>query len=601
MGQVADFELTPARTLAIAIVDAQRRPVEGAQIYNAGRDLLANTGSDGCVQIESGRDGIAVDIVRIVHPRHPEWRGTITGTPDAPQTIVLADGTRIRGTIAAATGERIAWASVWLSGRTRPVLSDESGAFEIGGAPGAVKLDVLACGFAPWEKELFPVPGRDEVVDVRLEPGRSVAVEVVDVAGAPLGGATVRWMEPDSPPPQWAIALSDAGGRAELRDLPSRPVMAFVAKEGYLRLRIDIEPDQASVRLQLDAAGCLCATVLDDASGQPIETVTAKWLGIGGTPSRLANEGKAVACDRGWFEVSADTLRAGAEYQVTLQSPGYRDATMPLRAVAKSELARPGATIRLAPEQKNAGAVFDAANGRPVAGAKLWRYDARGQRPAGRPIVTGVTGEFALSGASAGERVRIEHDEFVARDVVLEPGMRVLLARGAVVRGRAEPDVFVELAGGDEPGGLRRPAVRTSPEGEFRFAGLGPGRYQIRVLGRDARRPLALAARAFELRDGEGERIVDATAADGDGEIAGTVDGVGAACEVVCHRAVDGGDAAKWWQGDYRVAEVREGTFTFTGVAEGRHVLRLHDGGREVASATVAVRRGERVAVHLRR
>jgi hypothetical protein len=207
---------------------------------------------------------------------------------------------------------------------------------------------------------------------------------------------------------------------------------------------------------------------VEDVTGGPIPGALVSTGGDGGRALGRTDED-------GWIRIEASGLPA--VIRVVARGEGYTEHS----ALAPV----PGDTvIRLVPASRVSGRVIERGEGRPVPGLTVSCEDQQTQSSA--------DGSFALAGVSPG-RHRIEArgegwsgtlaEPFdigpadVVRDLLIQVTRAFALGGQVVSRGRGLSGRTVELTA---PGSGRRSAV-SDGDGDYRFVGLPPATYQVRV------------------------------------------------------------------------------------------------------------------------
>jgi len=247
------------------------------------------------------------------------------------------------------------------------------------------------------------------------------------VANAPLAGAVVQLVAADTGARGARSATSDPQGRFELRDVPRgwytigflHPMLdslgleptlhgVYVAGGGTTRSDLAIPP-AARIRAALCRAAILDSTavvvgiVRDASDGAPIAgaSVAAEWVeysvqvggGLSGRMTRII----ATTAANGWFGL-CDVPRSGAIGLIAhlgADSTDLVEMQLPSGGFLRRELYlghahRPGGSLM--------GTVVAAANGRPLAGARIALHGGPEAR-------ADDNGEWTLAGAPAGTRM----------------------------------------------------------------------------------------------------------------------------------------------------------------------------------------------------
>ena len=399
----------------------------------------------------------------------------------------------------------------WESGR--------GGAFRAGGLrQGPHTVEASAEGHMPLV--LDDVQIRDDGanrVELELIPAAFVEGRVVDADGAPAAGVEVN--------AQWFDL------RARTREDGSFRLGPFEAgREVTLHAR---SPELGSTQWYRVAAPyrglalqigrhVVRGRVVDAISGQPVKhfRVTA-FLG------EVSNESVSVGTRDGSFEVS---VNAAANFFV-VDAPGRFpwSSDLVLGSGGEYDLGE----LALEPDRSIAGRVVDRLSGAPIAGAWVGL-----EPPTGDPLfaVAGLTrdpaktdedGAFLLGGLPEGAvRVHVRAQGYARKYVEVGEAvdrLDVELGAGATIAGSfALPDgtpvagsiSLYYLTGGSF---VRKP----SPDGTFRWDGLGDGEYRLTPRSKAGR----MASRTVEIRDGESVEGIRFTVDPG-GTLSGAVAGL---------------------------------------------------------------------------
>jgi protocatechuate 3,4-dioxygenase beta subunit len=476
---------------------ARPRRVVGEEVAPAVVDLGACDRERDLFGVVVDGEGAALGGARVAAFRQP-WRGTgyfalgAAGKPVAgPSSVTAADGT-----------------------------------FSLRLEPGAVAdLHVEGKGYAPVVVPDCPAGERVRVV---LRAGARVVVLVKDEAGAPVAGVAVRaWRpggisagaEPADParPGFDRTETSGADGTAVFAAL--RAGFAYLAADDPTRGNSPWDtiqvPESGELRVDsiLAAGRTLCGRVVDAGTGAAL---AGARVGAGWTFRRETRTGAdgtfAIPC---W--------RDGPNGELFAEAEGYATTSVVPAAGADAEVA-------LVPGDRVVGRAVDC-TGVAVAGATgiVQTVQQEGPAPKGphvteiRTFAAGADGRFAvagvardqahglvLDGGARGRAVRrLEPHEGEAGtidlgDVVLSPRA----AAGALQDGAGTPIPRAGLVL-DGPGGVAAGTpgsslrARTDDIGRFRFDGLAPGAYALRLSDRSAP-PAELAVAVPADRDATG-------------------------------------------------------------------------------------------------
>lgn len=108
------------------------------------------------------------------------------------------------------------------------------GLFEARLDPGLYGVEVRAEGWQPEEvKEVAVGAGETRALEVRLEPGRTIAGRVIDQEGSPLAGASIQLLSRGAGIPE-DEAVSDQDGRFQFKSLPEGAFDIRAELSGYV-------------------------------------------------------------------------------------------------------------------------------------------------------------------------------------------------------------------------------------------------------------------------------------------------------------------------------------------------------------------------------
>lgn len=391
------------------------------------------------------------------------------------------------------------------------------GSFRIEHAPSG-DADVLCVA---WE-HLPAVGAKVLVVDAEavdagsivIEPGATVRLRVVDAAGAPIAGASVKWNPIDWSKFQFdfsfaplmlqavkgvALPTTDADGRFVAGPIAGGPEFSIdVSKLGYADKEAKWKPerDGPEITVVLEKGGAIEGVVMDAVKSEPVTSFTITSsdridteAGAPGASNPFSG-GQLVEDPAGRFRV--DSVRAGVA-TLTFSSPGYMPKTVDAIEVAVDGVAK-GVIVELEPGGVVRGRVVDG-QGVPISGASV-----------------AFSNESNGSGARAGMRVQ-------TRD-----GRNARRARGGGPRGPFGNMDENNPAGMMPPGMLGFAAnlgllgdrvTTTNAKGEFQLQGIDAGKFQLSAFHRaycgastaDLSMPEQGALEAIEIVLTKGSRI----------------------------------------------------------------------------------------------
>ncbi|HET8732953.1 MAG TPA: carboxypeptidase regulatory-like domain-containing protein, partial [Anaeromyxobacteraceae bacterium] len=326
--------LSPLGAYRGRVVDAEDRPVEGAEVRVTGageRALLPSadrvtSGPGGAFSI-SAPDGATLEAR---HPGHAPGRATLDFAARSTRNVTLRLGRAVSGDAASGITGRVVSGGAPVEGalvsarallRGGPgsaeeavaaqALSDADGKFALRDlSPARHLLSASRDGYT-LPRPVVARPG--EEVTLELSRGGAVAGRVVDHAtGRPVPAFRVEVRRGGR---GWRIATGavtvvDAGGRFEMKDLAPGPVGLSVSAPGYLpsplvEATVPEHPGVVEVAVALNPGGRLTGRVVDRVDGRPLPGARIALEGDGGSaPSLLDAGAAAVAGPDGAFAVS---------------------------------------------------------------------------------------------------------------------------------------------------------------------------------------------------------------------------------------------------------------------------------------------------------
>ncbi|MDB5910750.1 MAG: resA 1 [Massilia sp.] len=206
--------------------------------------------------------------------------------------------------------------------------ADAHGHFELHGIePGARRLAAKAEGYAPQLAEVVVAAGM-QPVEIRLEKGRVLRGRVVDAHGKPVPNANVSVDKWRTAPRLGIDFETDADGRFVWNDAPADAVMLSASTRTHSSTHesVTATAGEAEVVLKLAAQAVLRGSVVDDATGKPIEKfsvhVSANREKTGWTMDRGGVNGKYEVTS--FDGADAVQIRVSADGYLPLESPDLK-------------------------------------------------------------------------------------------------------------------------------------------------------------------------------------------------------------------------------------------------------------------------------------
>ena len=477
--------LVPGVRLGGVVVDAEDRPVAGAQVGWNHEDAMAShdaVESHDFVWMTatsdaSGRwalDRIAADMLPRLYgsASHPEHTGSpmiflkedlaaLEALRAGTHRFQLGRGMEVKGTVVGVDGQPIAGAKVRVgqSGHsgTREVKTDDSGWFLARGcAVGLQPVTAEAEGYAATTQKVS--------IDETLRPlrlvmaaGRRLRFQFVDAEGTPIPKPWIvhdtmrrEVLQLNEIPKAKFSATGGADGVIVWKDAPEGSLLFNGTAKGFMR-RDDIEvgTDASEVKVVLGRAFTIHGTVVDDETGQamPKFRMTAGWTergeqGSTAMPMWSSLDRHSLAFTGGKYRHEFEEALVGG-----IENPGYiLKFTAEGYATAVSRLYKPDEgevllDVRMKRDEGTKITVL-APEGQPAVRAQVALLVGPGLvnlRPGGiressvaggSLVVTDGVGQFRLSGLDPVSEVLVVHESGIgmATPEVLraEPTMRLV-------------------------------------------------------------------------------------------------------------------------------------------------------------------------------
>lgn len=523
------------------MLDDRGDPVAGAiiHLFRSGSDPTADQGpasatvvTDAAGRFQVEPTGPGPDHVLVVASRRhvPVCRAGVyvfRSSPTDLGDIRLERGFTVRGCLRSESRKPLAGARLRLLGPSsarsiylglaaagvglKPdVVTDAGGTFILAGLTAADwDLQVASAGHRTTTVRGLPMKPDGGPIELTLLQGLSLEGVVQDAAGDPIPGARVTLEAVgDNAPLRPAPAVSDAGGRWLVPDLPEGGFILHVAAEGFVTARLEAAtPAAAPVTVQLTRLAIVTGRVMAAGSKRPINRFTVTVFGDPadpGEPPRRTRRAFEEAED-GRFRLT-EVAPGRCLVQVCAAGRAFRRSA-PLNLEAGKQA--PEITFSLEPADELSGMVVASDDRLPVGGARVVAErieDGRssGERaarvPSERPIAPPFTvavrtdrdGLFTLPHLSIGRyRLSITADDFFPREAVRSAGGRDAVHLFSLERGGAVAGL---VYGGREHPVPGAPVVLVHPKagrerkmfadagGRYRFRGLPMGRCWIQAI-----------------------------------------------------------------------------------------------------------------------
>lgn len=366
--------------------------------------------------------------------------------------------------------------------------SGKDGTFELRLRPGSYDVFVRAEGYADTVRHDVVVAESSEPLQLRLEPGLSIAGRVVEADGAPIAGVQVSTWNDGAP----RDSVTDENGVFELAGLPNRAVSLNAYDDGgSVNEDRSVRPPQHDYIIKVTPFVTLSGRVVEKDGGAPITdfdvTIAAQQTtgGAGFFPPMEV----PVHDAEGKFSISRVPARAS---EVRIEAAGHVGAKKTLQLQLEKESAP--VTIALARGIRIRGRVTDE-DGHPIEQA-LINFDQKAgtiNQWSNRPKFTENDGSYTMDGVPVAEDgvLVVRREGFrpfrkAVKTADQDLSIDVQLARGLRLTGHVTSDGGAPVAGADvslnsgtaDQGWGR--AV-TDDQGTFRVDALSAGTYRLSV------------------------------------------------------------------------------------------------------------------------
>ncbi|WP_419195417.1 sigma-70 family RNA polymerase sigma factor [Engelhardtia mirabilis] len=422
------------------------------------------------------------------------WRARLplTSGPRDVGTVVLTAAGAVAGRVFDASGAPVAGASVTTWGGDT-TTSAEDGSFRLDRVSlGPDALEVRAEGFPIAEADItLRASSVTAGVEVRLEPEASLRGQAVDRLGQPVAGARVELDPVDED--DISRAVSGPDGQFELPFLWLEGAHLRVDAEGFdlwdsEEWDQEFEPGAGAIRVELNPAASVEFSVVDDATGQPIERFgLAVHKGAGSEGMQPVGDTEPPLQD---YPGGRAVAGAREEYdEVVVCAEGYERFQDDVLTVGISGESLRSQTVRLRPFQAQppVGSITGRVlrDGAPLANAFVELEGGKWMTERMKRL-TDQSGDVFMSTGSSLPLVRTSADGSFTAEGLERPLYRI---RVHALGGAATELPLVELAEGEtvdlgdvhcRPGGTVRggliPPPGVSPKGLVASIGHGLGR-----------------------------------------------------------------------------------------------------------------------------
>ncbi|MGH9360970.1 MAG: carboxypeptidase regulatory-like domain-containing protein, partial [Thermoanaerobaculia bacterium] len=406
------FSLAPEAVYSGSVLSEENgAPVAQAEVTLRGGDrgrerFSAKTDAKGLFAVRKASQGSFT-----VSADHPDY------APSTEETRELEAGKKVEGEVIrlprglSATGKvvdgltqaAIAQAVVTFTHESqgsgsvprRTAQTGPEGTFEVKGLrEGKFALAARARGYFSSKPQAVTIaPGGGREFTIPLEAGSSIAGRVLDTAGKPIAGATVRpnpafsnnqGYDPRFQSLQDANALSDSEGRYLLEGLPPHPNYRVVATHREYApssskpLALNAREAVENADLTLSRGGVVRGRVVDE-KGSPL-------AGAGVSASRARGQGAAEEEEVGYYFGDPRSASATSDRDGNYSLPRLEAGLYTLRAQLRGRASAQRDGVQLVEERATeaidftlgegetlAGRVVDS-DGSPIAGARVRAY-----------------------------------------------------------------------------------------------------------------------------------------------------------------------------------------------------------------------------------
>jgi protocatechuate 3,4-dioxygenase beta subunit/thiol-disulfide isomerase/thioredoxin len=519
------------------VLSADGQPLEGAVIraYTTGRNLSLTTDAEGrfeVIGLPTSRNALYPTVAHAEYVAKDgfnlpldsdgvtevEWRlekgAVVTG-----RVTAKADGQPVAGIVVTSGNDRFG------SNRVNPeAVTDAEGRYRLAGIkPGPALVHVFDSGFAPATQQVTASLSDPVSVDFELVAGKPITGRITEPDGKPVSGATLAVDTWNGARMFDRRVNTNANGEFRFENMPSTPAEIHIFKRDYVSKRdlqavggehydITLLPvTEHAVKVRLADSDAIPAAVTIQKGYQWSGREEIHWNDVQDYETEAKYDPAA-----GLVRIRVDEPSSNARLFWRLRVPGYRDTTIENPEIGAKPQALEAVLERV---QSVAGNVVSAETGEPMEGVMValvskqdrLRLDHYVEFDSSYRALEEFTGVHATSAANGSFELPEVGDGAEAVDLLLlRKGdgfhyirdARSLLAGGAVdlplpKAGAVEGQVIVAgepvagsevhlawMAPGEEPHSYDLPfgfggQVTTDADGQFRYTGLGPGRYRL--------------------------------------------------------------------------------------------------------------------------
>ncbi len=330
-------------------------PVEGAEIVLASVEdgteqrVLSNAaGEFEFRRLSRGNYGLAARHGSLRSNRDPSEQEAIrlsAGDQHGPHTLILREGTRLRGQVLeSTTGSPLRGAIVKVLGANHPyaATTDEEGEYRISGLPtGRFLVEARGKNRRP-ERKIIALTEREEAkANFNLPQGGIVQIQVSDTNGLPLANAKVYTSGVLYEVNETVVTNNKGFAVIEGVD-PLSSMAVWAEKEGYEScpsVKTDFNVGELSSFLELklkpvatDQANGAYAGIVRDEAGNPVGGAQVRWQ-----PSQVPywrpvwKERRTSTGLDGQFLLIVPRTGKGPRYEIVASSPGFASNRIPVK------------------------------------------------------------------------------------------------------------------------------------------------------------------------------------------------------------------------------------------------------------------------------